>query len=104
MVYEIFIKNGGAPNTTFHTHDMEVARTIIKDKFIPALAMENAIDVCMDATETDTTKTGIIMSYRVKLKDQVFSGTVTAIPDEDFFIESYNSNVKLPHSFCVNSV
>jgi hypothetical protein len=104
MVYEIFIKNGGAPNVTFHTHDMEVARTIIKEKFIPALAMENTIDVSMDATETDPTKTGIIMSYRVKLKDQVFSGTVTAIPDEDFFIESYSSTVRLPQSFCVNFV
>jgi hypothetical protein len=104
MVYEICIKTSEGCCTPIHTHDMEVARAIIKERFFNSMNINEAIDVAMDAVETDKEKTGMIMQYRVKTKKESSVGTVTAIPDEDFFTEEWASEFEFPKSFTVNFI
>lgn len=104
MIYQIFVKNSAAPPQHIHTHKMELARSILKERFFQSMNMDEAIEVSMDATETDQTKTGIIMSFRVKTKQTTIAGTVTAIKEEDFFTETWEPELLFPKSFNVNFI
>ncbi len=105
MIYEIFIKDCNACPAIFHTRDMEIARAIIKDRFFSKLNnITDAIDVSLDATETDQEKTGIIMQFRIKYKMEGCSGSVTAIPESGYFLESYKPEVPTPKVYNVNFI
>ncbi len=104
MIYEIYVKNNAVPPQIMHTRNMEIARGVIKEQFFNSMNLDEAIDVSMDATETDANKTGIIMSFRVKNKQTCVSGTVTAIKEEEFFMEKWTPELEFPKSFSVNFI
>ncbi len=102
MIYQVFFKGNSAQPV--YTHNMEVARNILKENFFRNMKMDSAIEISMDAIEKDTEKTGIIMSYRIKTKDALHIGTVTAIPEDSFFTETWDTENVYPQTFTVNFI
>lgn len=100
MVYTVFFK--GINFNTINTRKMEVARDALSDTFFKNLRMSEANEATIDAIEADQEKTGIIMSCKIKYGETAIYGSVNAIPDEQFFVESWNKEFTFPTPFNIN--
>lgn len=103
MIYSVFFKDVASSNT-INTRNIEIARQILKEKFFKSLKMDEALDVSLEATETDTEKTGMIMQCRVKYKDGNVYGTVTATHENEFFVNEWNSELSYPQTYNVRFI